>query len=150
MPSLNRASDQILFINVARFTSSGLWVVPAGVYRARVRLIGGGAQIGVSLSDGIPGNGDDGFERDEVVAVTPGETMMVVVGAVGGNSTAAGLTAAGATAGQASGLVGSTAQTYNVTRERRRTPADSVSAGQYGMGSVNGTGATGGVVEIWY
>jgi hypothetical protein len=150
MPSLNRASNQILFLNVARFTSSGSWVVPAGVYRARVRLIGGGANTSLNLSNGMPGNGDDGFERDEVVAVTPGAAMPVVVGAVGGNSTAAGLTAAGATAGQASGLVGSDAKTYNVTRERRRTPAGSVSAGQYGMGSVNGAGATAGVVEIWY
>lgn len=139
-----------IFPNRVAYTSSGSWTVPAGVTLARVRLIGGGFAATASQANGRNGMGDDGWERDEIVTVTPGGTVPVVVGAVGGNSSVAGITAAGGAAQSESFLSGSTAQGQQPSRNRREARAGSVSGGVYGLGSVGGAGATAGVVEIWY
>jgi hypothetical protein len=91
------------------FTTPGTtsWVVPSGVTSVTLKAIGGGGGNG-DTSGALGGNGGLGAEASRGVAVTPGSTLTVIVGAHGANatSTAGGSGGAGASAGGAGGTGG--------------------------------------------
>lgn len=71
---------------IQRFTTSGTFVVPQGVYRVCVTLAGGGGGGGGAISGNgyVPGGGGAGEVRyREWVAVTPGQSITVTIGAGG-------------------------------------------------------------------
>lgn len=78
----------------AVFTSSGTWVVPAGVHKFRVSLCGGGGAAGAAGSTGSPDfdatpggpGGDGGARRIWVSGVDLGSSFAVTVGAAGSAS----------------------------------------------------------------
>ena len=61
-------------------TTSGTWTVPAGVFRVRIRAVGGGGAGGGSNSYYCGGNG---YFLDREMAVTPGQTLTFAIGAGG-------------------------------------------------------------------
>jgi hypothetical protein len=73
------------------FSSTGTFTVPAGVTELRVRLIGGGgggggggsATMSSSTLQAGGGGGGAGLVIDQVIAVTPGQTLTLSVGAGG-------------------------------------------------------------------
>ena len=67
------------------FTSSGNWTVPAGVTSVTVEAWGGGGAGGGQNqnSDGGGGGGGGAYVRSTSIAVTPGDTIAVSVGAGG-------------------------------------------------------------------
>lgn len=67
------------------FTSSGTWVVPAGVNAAKVTVIGGG---GSGFSDGARsrGGGAGGTAIKYISGLVPGDSISVTVGAAGSPS----------------------------------------------------------------
>jgi hypothetical protein len=65
------------FRNGASFTSGGTWTAPAGVTQVFVRMVGGG------------GGGGGGF-ADGYIAVTPGSSYTITIGAAGAAATAGG------------------------------------------------------------
>lgn len=73
------------------FTGSGTWVVPAGVTTIIVHGIGGGGGGGGKACCYRPtaggGGGSGYFSYDNVVAVTPGETLTITIGAGGAAGT---------------------------------------------------------------
>ncbi len=78
---------------VATYNSNGSWTAPAGVFGVLVSVIGGGgggtngtwSQGGCSGDAGVGGaGGSGGYISNQVVAVTPGQTYGIVVGAGGG------------------------------------------------------------------
>ena len=87
--------------NYAVFTSSGSWIVPAGVTEVRMRVIGGGSGggggvVGAANSPGGAGGGG-GTVGDQVIAVTPGHSLTITIGAGGTAGAAAGYGGAGGT-----------------------------------------------------
>ena len=64
------------------FTSSGTFIIPAGVTVIDVFLVGGGAGSGIEYDTGYGGAGG-GYVRTERLAVTPGVSASVLVGAGG-------------------------------------------------------------------
>lgn len=84
-------------IRVARFTASGSWTAPAGVYSIRALAVGGGGGGGASRgnqasSAHIGGGGGGGGVIDELFPVVPGTTYTVTIGTggAGANTSAAG------------------------------------------------------------
>ena len=65
------------------FTSSGTWTAPAGVNAAQVILVGGGGGGGQSSGNAAGGGGGGGAVVTRNLAVTPGTTYNVTVGAGG-------------------------------------------------------------------
>lgn len=66
------------------FTSSGSFLVPAGVSAVKVRLAGGGGGGGGSSASGAAGCGGAGGYGEGIFAVAPGQTIAITVGAGGG------------------------------------------------------------------
>ena len=84
-------------IRVARFTASGSWVAPAGVYSISALSVGGGGGGGASRSNSSTlvytgGGGGGGGVVDAIFPVVPGTTYTVTIGTggAGANTTAAG------------------------------------------------------------
>lgn len=65
------------------FTSSGIFTVPAGVTLIQVFCVGGGG--GGNMQSGGTGGGGGGYTTTSTMAVTPGQTISVVIGAGGRN-----------------------------------------------------------------
>ncbi len=86
------------------FLDDGTYEVPASISFMRLALVGGGAS-----ATGNPG-GRGGEVVDTIVAVTPGETLTVVVGGINGDSTVSGsfgtVTATGGSQNKGSGADG--------------------------------------------
>jgi hypothetical protein len=78
------------------FTSSASWVVPAGVTRAYVTVIGGGGGGGYASAGGA-GGGGGGMSEELVAGLVPGTSVMVTVGAGGSGQTGSGAATAGGT-----------------------------------------------------
>lgn len=135
-----------IFPNMVKLTTSGSWTVPANVTLARVRLKGGGG--GSSATD----FGGDGFERDEVISVVPGGSIVVVIGA-GGNSGVAGgdsaITGGLSAKGGLSGAQAKAASSAGHTGVWRRSDMSGPQSAGFGIGGSNMAG-TNGIVEIWY
>ena len=84
-------------IRVARFTASGSWVAPAGVYSVKALAVGGGGGGGASRNSSsgqavYGGGGGGGGVVDQFYPVVPATTYTVTIGTggAGGNTTAAG------------------------------------------------------------
>ena len=109
------------------YTTPGTYsyTVPAGVYSLSVTIVGGGGGGGTSTSSGdahgASNGGSGGYYLNQTVAVTPGQTVSITVGAgspkqgSGGNSSISGsgittLTATGGGAGQS--VVGDNSPSY--------------------------------------
>lgn len=124
-----------MFGNRVGFSVSTSWVVPAGIYFAKIKVIGGSGGNNTSPTDA-----NNGAENVGIVAVTPGQVVPVIVGAAsvatGGTSSAGGVSAVGGT------------QVALTHLNRSRAP-DNLLAMGYGQAVMNTTG-TGGYVEISY
>lgn len=87
-------------IRVAKFTASGSWTAPAGVYAVNVLAVGGGGGGGgvntTTTNVATSGGGGGGGVFDGMLSVVPGTTYTVTI-ATGGN---------GATSGAAAGSNG--------------------------------------------
>ena len=68
-------------LNSQMFTSSGTFVVPADVYTLLVSMCGGGGPGAYASSGGSGGSG--GFLVNYPLSVSPGETLVITVGAAG-------------------------------------------------------------------
>ena len=74
------------------YTSAGTyyWTVPNGIYSISATIVGGGGGGGGFYGNGDNhaggGGGSGGYYSGQTVAVTPGETLTVVVGAGGGSA----------------------------------------------------------------
>jgi hypothetical protein len=126
------------------FTESGSWVVPAGVTRAYVIVVGGGGGGGAVSTTPVLADGSGGVTTGQdiggagglafgMVAVTPGASITVTVGAggtgsdtvaAGGNGGTSSFSTISATGGQGIGA---------------GTGADGVGSGGTSNGDVNGT-----------
>ncbi len=72
------------FSAIQTFTTTGTFTVPAGVNRLKVMVIGGGGGGSPGLGAGARGaGGGGGGKATKIIAVTPGTTYPVVVGAGG-------------------------------------------------------------------
>lgn len=91
-----RLAAPLMFIGSQIFSSSGTFTVPAGVYRLKVTVVGGGASGGsTGTSTGLSGaGGGAGGTAIRWLSVVPGQTITVTVG-LGGASAAAGAGAPG-------------------------------------------------------
>jgi hypothetical protein len=72
-----------LYINEAIFTASGTWTAPTGVTSAQVILVGGGGGGGGGSQNVAGGGGAGGQVIVKNLAVTPGTTYSITVGAGG-------------------------------------------------------------------
>lgn len=84
-------------IRVAKFTASGSWVAPAGVYSIQALAVGGGGGGGASRSNSstvvyLGGGGGGGGVIDGIFPVVPGTTYTVTIGTggAGANGSATG------------------------------------------------------------
>ena len=82
------------FSNIAVFTSSATWTIPAGVTKCKVTVIGGGGNGGTgggpscgSFYSPGGGGGGGGTAIKFLSGLTPGNTINCTVGGVSGNST---------------------------------------------------------------
>ena len=71
------------FSRLASITSSSVWQVPAGVSRARVRVVGGGGGGGGGTSNFSGGGGGAGGYAESTIQLTPGQNISVIVGGGG-------------------------------------------------------------------
>lgn len=97
--NLQTGSDRI---RVARFTASGSWVAPAGVFTVRVLAVGGGGGGGSARSASAGymshgGGGGGGGVFDELLEVVPGTSYTVTIGTGGAGATATGAVGANGT-----------------------------------------------------
>jgi len=72
-----------LFVNEATFTASGTWTAPAGVTYAQVVLVGAGGGGGGGSQNVAGGGGAGGQVIVKNIAVNPGTTYNVTIGAGG-------------------------------------------------------------------
>ena len=70
------------------FTSSGAFIVPAGITTVWVTMIGGGGSGAAHPSNGAGGGGGGAFCFKAPVAVTPGASITVTIGSGGNGVTA--------------------------------------------------------------
>jgi hypothetical protein len=123
-------------MGVTEFTSNGNFLVPAGVTRVRVDAYGaGGGGGGADTSSTVivaGGGGGGGAYEGGVVAVTPGSTLTVVIGA-------AGATGSNASGTPTNGGNGGATQLLNGA-----TVLISANGGSGGTASGNNTQGTGG------
>lgn len=99
---------------ILTFTASATWVVPAGVKKVDVFLVGGGGNGGNAYAEASTAGGGGGGGGGNVVAVpsfsvTPGASVTVTIGAAGGNSSFGTLVAKAGT----NGVAASGGYTYN-------------------------------------
>lgn len=119
----NLAATQTGLLNMTVLSANGNFIVPAGVTRLYVKVIGGGGGGGTaSAAFRHGGGGGGGGVAEGFITVTPGAVMAAVVGAGG----------AGNAAGQASSFGGLSA-----------TGGGAGSATSNGAGGVSGTGSGG-------
>ena len=86
------------FSREVAFATSGSWTAPAGVTRAKIRMVGGGGGSGSISANCASGGGAAGSYAEGPVTVVPGTTYAITIGAGG----AAGVGGAGGTGGTTS------------------------------------------------
>ncbi len=74
------------FASLQSFTSSGTFVVPAGVTRVKVEVIGGGGAGGTHATQSAAGGGAGGRATRIISGLVPGSVIPVTVGAGGAAS----------------------------------------------------------------
>lgn len=124
-----------LFQNLATFTTTGTWTVPAGIVRCLAILVGGGAGGGgghatLAISGGGGGAGGVAYGY---FTVTPASTPSVIVGGAGAGGAIGGT---GSTGGQSQFSSGSLS-------------ADGGAAGGVGFGGRGGVGQTASGALAW-
>jgi hypothetical protein len=131
---------------VKSFTTSGNFIVPAGVTQVEVEVWGGGAGSYASVSGastGIAsGGGSGGGYARKLTSVTPGQSVVVVVGA-GGNG---GIVGSGATSGGTSSFgsyVSASGGSLNYLASVTSPQNGATPAGCGSNGDVNLTGSAG-------
>lgn len=82
---------------MAKFTTSGNFTVPAGVYFIRRRVWGAGGAGGGAKGTGAGAGGGGGAFAEDVLAVTPGQVLPVTIGAGGVGAAGANGTSGGTT-----------------------------------------------------
>lgn len=122
--------------NIEVLSTSGTWVCPANVLKARVTVVGGGGSASNRISQSGSGGGGGGCAI-KVAAVTPGQAYTVTVGAGG-----AGLAATGA---NTTGNDGGTSSFSGL--DVAAISGGGGKAGGMGVGGVGGVG-TGGNINI--
>lgn len=126
---------------IQEFTSSGTVTVPSGVSRLLVEMWGGGGGggggVGGSVAVAGGGGGAGGYTR-AVVAVTPGATYNIVVGAGGsvGSSGVATRTLSSCTPTSVSGTPGENGGSSEVTDASSKVLAQAAGGTGGGAGSV--------------
>lgn len=112
------------------------WTVPAGIYKVKAHLVGGGSGGATpsngSNSDQVASGADGGYAY-KTLTVTPGDVLSGVVGS-GGSANGS---------GGASGAGGESSLSKNGALEFKATGATSASSGYSGGGRYNGTAGTG-------
>lgn len=81
------------------FTNNGFFVVPAGITRVRVTVIGGGGRAGENAQYSGAGGGGGGTAIKTITGLTPGTSINVIVGAgstIGGQGGSGGTSSFGA------------------------------------------------------
>lgn len=126
-----------MFGNRIGYSFSASWTVPAGIYFAKIKVIGGAGG-----NNATPTDANNGAENVGIVAVTPGQVVPVIVGAAGVGATAGGASSAGGVSAVGGTWVAST------HLNRSRAP-DNLLAMGYGQAVASSNG-TGGYVEISY
>jgi hypothetical protein len=104
------AGDQAALSGAQAFQSNGTFVVPANVYRVRVRLWGSGGGGGGAGASGAAGGGASGAHAFGIFGVTPGQSIPITIGTPGtggapgaNNGTGGGSVSFGALASAAGG-----------------------------------------------
>jgi hypothetical protein len=87
---------------IQSFTTSGNFIVPAGVTQVEVEIWGGGAGSyasvsGASIGIGSGGGAGGGYARKRVTGLIPGQSIAAVIGAGGNYGTAGGAASSGGT-----------------------------------------------------
>ena len=90
------------FSSIVSYSNSGVFIVPAAVTRAKVRIIGGGGGGGGNTTQGGGGGGGGGGYAESIIPVNPGQTIAINVGAGGAGGSNGSGTAVG-NAGQNGG-----------------------------------------------
>jgi hypothetical protein len=134
-------------IRVSRFTASGSWVAPAGVFSVRALAVGGGGGGGATRSNSsllayTGGGGGGGGVIDDIFPVVPGTTYTVTIGTggAGANTSAAGANGTNTTFGSlftAPGGQGGVSYLINDSFVPTSNPGGSMG----GWGFVNGSSA---------
>jgi hypothetical protein len=139
-------------IRVARFTASGSWVAPAGVFSVQALAVGGGGGGGAARSATSTnlthgGGGGGGGVFDELLAVVPGTTYTVTIGTGGAGAnttTAAGANGTDTTFGSImtapGGQGGSTLDTGTSTAVRSTSNPGGSMGGFASNGTASGSG----------
>ncbi|MBK9338510.1 MAG: HYR domain-containing protein [Lewinellaceae bacterium] len=116
------------------FSSSGTFTVPTGVTSITVECWGGGGKGGTRDSDGVAGGGGGGAYSRKVVAVTPGNTYTVTVGA-GSTTVAAGGDSWFGTAATVMAKGGNSVPNNTITGATGGSAASSIGDVTYGGGN---------------
>jgi len=126
-----------------QFTTSSSFTVPPGVTQVEVELWGGGSGSYASISDAASGGGGGGgYARKRIVGLTPGQSIVVTVGAGGANGTVGGAPAGSGTSSSFGPYVSATGGTLNPTANVN-APQNGASPGFGVGGDVNLTGSAG-------
>jgi hypothetical protein len=148
---------------IQSFTTSGNFVIPAGVTQVEVEIWGGGAGSYASASgatSGIASGGGSGggYARKRVTGLTPGQSVAVVVGAggnygtVGGGATSGGTSSFGpyvsATGGSLNYLASASSPQNGATPAGIGVGGDVNLAGSAGQAAVLNQGGMGGAAPM--
>ncbi len=126
---------------VVVFNASGNWTAPAGVTRINVQVWGGGGGGGGATScSGYGSGGGGGGYAESILAVTPGTTYTVTVGAGGTGGASIAGTAGGTSFFNTAAIVSATGGAGGL-RDCEATAVNSI--GGNGLGTITITGASG-------
>ncbi len=137
---------------VQSFTASGNFIVPAGVTQVEVEVWGGGSGSYASIT-GAPsgtasgGGAGGGYARKRITGLTPGQSVIVVVGA-GGNYGGAGSVATSGGTSSFGSYVSATGGSLNYLSSATSPQYGGTPAGVGVGGDVNLTGSAGGVAIL--
>ena len=147
-------------LGVQNITTSGTFVVPAGVTQAEVEVWGGGAGTYASTSSSPSGGGaGGGYARKRVTSLTPGQAIAVTIGAggvagstVGGAASPGGTSSFGtyvsATGGSLNSLASTTQPQNGATPGGIGVGGDVNLAGSAGQAAVLNQGGLGGAAPM--
>jgi hypothetical protein len=129
---------------VQTFTSSGTFIVPAGVSQVEVELWGGGAGSYASVPNLSSGGGSGGgYARKLVAGLVPGQVIPVIVGTGGAAGTTSGSAAGGGGTSSFGQYVGATGGSLNYLATPSAPENGATPPGVGVGGDVNLTGSAG-------
>lgn len=129
---------------VQTFTSSGSFVVPAGVSQVEVEVWGGGSGSFASITTASSGGGSGGgYARRRITGLTAGQSIYVTVGAGGAGGTTGGASASGGGTSSFGTLVSATGGSLNPYADVGSPQNGATPAGGGVNGDVNMIGSAG-------